>query len=778
MPRASASRWFQRSRASTLHRLLRARRLSRVALATLALGFAGSVCTAVWIAWPLPPDIMSPGPVASLVVQDRHGLVLRTTRAEDGSRGGWIPYGDIDPDILRAFLAVEDHRFFHHHGVDVSAVLRAAWTDVRAGRVVSGASTLTMQTARLLLPIPRGWHGKVLQALWALRLEAHLDKARIFELYLNRVPLGQGTRGVSAAARLYFDAPASNVSAAQAALLAALAHAPSRDNPLVAPARARKNRNAVLRRMAADGYLTLEEVTRAIQEPVLREGKPSRFLAPHFTTRAVEIAEREGVATGVLHTTLDLDLQRALEGEVRHAVDMLRDRGGNDAAVVVLDNYTGDVLAWVGSPDFWAKGAGQVDMVVSRRQPGSALKPFLYGTAFDHGFTAASVLPDVPHTYPTATGPYRPQNYDRRFHGPVRARQALASSFNVPAVGLTNRLGVDMLLSTLHAAGFASLNRSAEHYGLGLALGNGEVTLLELADAYRGLAEGGVWRPVRYFTDDAAGAGAPGRRFMSRGAAVLVLNILSDPVARMPGFGEETPFDFPFPAAAKTGTSRHFTDNWAVAATAGFTVAVWAGNADGRPMQGVSGVSGAGPLLYRSVLQTARRYPAGFLPTPEQAGAIPEAICRLSGMRATRTCPSMIEWFLPGTEPLQPDDWQVNGRTVLPAEYALWERSQGSDVGVRLAARGDRKKKQAGAVAPYTMISPRDGDQYSVPPGVEARYSTIPLTAVGATSTERQTWYVDGHRVHGTRWALEPGTHRFKVVWASGRTAEASITVG
>ncbi|HKJ03107.1 MAG TPA: biosynthetic peptidoglycan transglycosylase, partial [Longimicrobiales bacterium] len=227
-----------------------------------------AVAAGAWIAWPLPVDVTSPEPFHSVVLEDRHGLALRTTRADDGSRGGWIPYEDIDPDLIRAFLAAEDRRFFVHHGVDATAVARATWTNLRSGRVVSGASTLTMQTARLLRPIPRTWAGKARQALWALRLEAHLDKDRIFELYLNRLALGQGTRGVAAASALYFGASADDVSPGQAALLAALAHAPSRDNPLVDPARARRRRDEVLRRMAGVGYITPEEGDRARGEPV------------------------------------------------------------------------------------------------------------------------------------------------------------------------------------------------------------------------------------------------------------------------------------------------------------------------------------------------------------------------------------------------------------------------------------------------------------------------------------------------------------------------------
>ncbi|PYO36598.1 MAG: penicillin-binding protein 1C, partial [Gemmatimonadetes bacterium] len=646
----------------------------KLIIAGTALG-AAVAGVAMWVAAPLPAGLRDPGPVPSITLQDRNGQVLRTTRSSEGSRGGWIPLAELDPKILQAFLAVEDHRFYAHHGVDVRGLARAVRDNVRAGHVVSGGSTLTMQLARLLRGTPRTLPGKLGQMLWAWRLDAHLDKAAILEQYLNRVPLGQGTAGVAAAAALYFGADAREVSLGQAALLAALAHAPSRDNPFVAPERARSRRALALSRMVDLGYATRGDAGRAAREPLLAATRPGPFLAPHFTTRVLQWAE-DSAATpvGEWRTTLDLGLQTELEAETQHTVDVLKDRLVAHAAVVVLDNQRGDILAWVGSPDFFADTAGQVDMVVSPRQPGSALKPFLYGLAFDRGVTAATVLPDLPKTYQTTLGPYQPKNYDRRFHGPVRAREALGSSYNVPAVELADRIGVASLLRTLRAAGFATLTHGAEYYGLGLSLGNGDVTLLELANGYRGIANGGVWRPVRWRSDSQT-VRLSDRRFMSLQAAALVIDILSDPVARIPSFGVETPLDFPFRAAAKTGTSRHFTDNWAVATTATFTVAVWVGNFNGRPMQGVGGITGAGPLLHRAVLLTARRYPPGDLPEPAPAGLVAARVCRLSGLLATPDCPALDEWFLPGTAPTRTCDWHQGGRIAWPAEYIEWATS-------------------------------------------------------------------------------------------------------
>ncbi len=745
----------------------RARRWWRIGCGSAAAALAA---VTVWIAAPLPHALAAPGPVPSLVLLDRHGLPLRATRAQEGSRGGWTGIGDLDPKILQAFLAVEDRRFYDHQGVDLRALTRASLQDVQAGTVVSGGSTITMQLARLLRGTPRTLFGKLRQIAWALRLDAHLDKQTILELYLNRVPLGQATAGVTAAAVLYFGADPRNLSLGQSALLAALAHAPSRDNPVVDPGRARARRALALGRMTALGYARSGDVARANAEPVSTHHPTTPFLAPHFTTRVLQWAdERAASPSGEWRTTLDLDLQTALEAEVRHTVDVLADRSVAHAAVVVLDNASGGVSAWVGSPDFFADTAGQVDMVVSPRQPGSALKPFLYGLAFDRGYTPASVLPDLPRTYQTTLGPYRPRNYDRQFHGPVRARDALGSSYNVPAVELAQRVGVASLLAILHDAGFATLDHSADYYGLGLSLGNGDVTLLELANGYRALANGGVWKQVKWKEQEEAAAETTSRRVMSPQAAALVLDILSDPVARSPSFGAETPLDLPFKAAAKTGTSWHFTDNWAVATTGGFTVAVWVGNFSGRPMQGVGGITGAGPLLHRAALLVAQRYPPGELPGPGQSGAVAVRICRLSGLRAGPDCPPMTEWFMPGTEPTRDCDWHRAGRVVLPVEYAEWAAGSGW-VNPAAVPRGTP------APAQFRILSPQDGDRYSLPVGGDVRYATLALRAAGGDAS-RLRWFVDGREWRETRWRLSPGPHSIRAVTARGASDEVHIEV-
>jgi penicillin-binding protein 1C len=729
-----------------------------------------------WIALPVPAELLAPPAQQALTIEDRHGNPLRSTRADDGSLAQWVSLDDMDPDLPRAFVAVEDQRFYRHGGVDVRSVGRAMRDNLSNGRVVSGASTITMQLARLLLPIGRSWPGKVQQVVWALRLEAHFSKQQILEQYLNRVPLGEGAVGVSAAAALYFSASSTQVSLGQAALLAALARAPSSQNPLVDPARARVRRAIGLERLRLAGYATDQEIERAEAEPVTADDPAHPFLAPHFTSRILQWAEHDKVPfAGTWRTSLDRDLQADLESEVRHTVATLADRGVKHAAAVVLDNASGEILAWVGSPDFWADTAGQVDMVTSPRQPGSALKPFLYALAFDRGMNPATVLADIAQTYQTSSGPYHPRNYDRIYHGPVRIREALGSSYNVPAVEVADRIGFATLLHGLKEAGFASLDRQADFYGLGLALGNGDVTLLELANGYRGLVNGGVWRD--YHWQSVAGDGGAKRQFVSPRAAALVLDVLSDPVARVPAFGLNTPFDFPFRVAAKSGTSRHFTDNWAVGVTQNFTVAVWAGNFSGRPMEGVSGVTGAGPLLHRAILMVAKRYAPGDLPRPGAQGMVAARVCRVSGMLATKDCPGVQEWFMPGTAPTVPCDWHRDGLLVLPGEYADWQGAEEPrDRVSSLASAGPEPPAQRPDTPPtsFKIVSPQDGDRYQMPPGVDPRYATIALRAAGNPAGARVRWYVDDLPVTTERWRLAPGRHRFTA--HAGRSA-ASVEV-
>jgi penicillin-binding protein 1C len=561
--------------------------------------------------------------------------------------------------VRGAFVAAEDHTFATHHGLSLRAIVRALAADVRARRVVAGGSTLTQQLARNLVPRSRTWVGKLQEALWALRLEAHLSKEEILTQYLNRVSFGSSTFGIESAAQVYFGRSARHLSLAQAAALAALPRGPSAYHPLRHPDRLRARQEWVLMRMAAVGLISSLQAAGASREPLDLTAFDAAFRAPHFVQYVLSHLPAWGLGEATeVRTSLEPAIQRRLEEAVEEELAFLRSRHVTQAAAIVVDNESAQVLAYVGSADFFDDGlAGQYDGVQVPRQPGSALKPFLYAQAFAAGLTPASLLADTPVAFDAPRGPYHPQNYDRRSHGPVRAREALGSSLNVPAVRVAERLGPQRILRGLRQAGFDSLSAPASHYGLGLALGDGEVTLWELVRAYSGLARGGKLHPLEPVLGARGPGGQPvqGRpehragRFVDAAVAGLVTDILSDPSARARAFGLDNVLRFPFPAAAKTGTSKGFADNWTVGYTRERTVAVWMGNFDRSSMQDVSGVMGAAPLFGRAL----RLAMEGVAPRPLVEARLSQvSICPLSGARAGPACPASIEErFVPGTEP-------------------------------------------------------------------------------------------------------------------------------
>jgi penicillin-binding protein 1C len=593
----------------------------------------------------LPPELAERRPPSTgVVLRDRSAAVLRELRGDDGARARWITLDEAGPRFPRALVAAEDLRFYRHPGVDPIAILRAALQDLAARRVVSGASTLTQQLARALFKRPRTLRGKLAEMALAIRIEWSLSKGEILEQYQNRIAFGPSLRGVEAASRAYFDKPARDLSLAEAAALASLPRGPSLYDPAKGAERLLRRRDRVLGRMRGAGLASADEVERAAREPLVKSpGAGLGLSAPHLV-RAVMAGAIEP-PLGPLRNrareitlTIDRSLQREIEVLAAFAVRGLRGRHVSAAAVVVLENATCEILAYVGSPDIEdAARLGHNDGVLALRQPGSALKPFVYELAMERlGWTAATALPDVELYLPTRDGDYHPNNYDGRFHGPVRIREALADSFNVPAVFTAAALGPARVLERLRALGLLSLGEDAEHYGAAIALGDGEVRLLDLAAAYAAIARGGALLPPRAVKaavgKDGASIPLPAAKpipVMDPGAAYVVTSILADPEARLASFGPGSPLELPFPAAAKTGTSKGFRDNLAVGFTPEVTVAVWVGNFDGSPMEGVSGVSGAGPLFHDALIAAMRGRPAGGFAEP--AGLEEATVCSLSG---------------------------------------------------------------------------------------------------------------------------------------------------
>jgi len=367
--------------------------------------------------------------------------------------------------------------------------------------------------------------------------------------------------------------------------------------------------------------------------------------------------------------------------QARQVVKSLTDRHVTNAAVIVVSNATDEILAYVGSVSYAdLVHRGRVDGVQALRQPGSTLKPFLYQLALERGYTPATVLPDSPSVYPLVPGsPYRPTNYDDRFHGPVRLRSALANSYNVPACYVTAEIGVSSLLQRLKDLGFTSLRKDAEYYGVGLVLGNGEVTLYQLARAYAALARGGRWRPLRCYVQhdgDISPPAAEERRISDPESTFLVTDILSDPYERAPSFGSRSILRLPFPCAVKTGTSSHFRDNWTVGYTPDYTVAVWVGDFDATPLDDVSGVAGAGPLFARIMLYLYRDAPSPRFERP--ADLVRRPVCSVSGKPPGPYCPHCIEdWFRPrDLVDYQRDRCTWHRRVAIDADLGSAQRPQ------------------------------------------------------------------------------------------------------
>jgi penicillin-binding protein 1C len=703
------------------------------------------------------------------VVVDAHGIVLE----RDARAGFRIPVdlGAIAPRMLQATISAEDQRFLAHPGVDPVATLRAV-TTLRSQR--SGASTITQQLARRLYLADDARPLLVRKAdemRIALQLEANRTKAELLALYLNDVYYGRGAYGVEAAARVYFGVSARNLDLARASYLAGLPQRPSEFDQDAATLR----QAYVLGRMVDDGWITRVEADAARAQTIATLPAETVPYAHQFVQYALaelarirpDLAGRDGL---VVETTLDAGLQRESERLARARVADLSDRRASDAAVVAIEPGTGRIVVMLGdATDGSPSSGGDINMATARRQPGSALKPFLYAAAFERGYTVATPLLDVPTTFVTNASTYAPLNYDRSFHGVVTLRTALASSLNVPAVRTLDGIGMTAMLEILHRFGLATLD-TTEAYGLSLTLGGGDVTLVDLTNAYAALGDGGMYA-APYAVErvrDATGRvlyqrGTPlVRRVLSAQHAFLLADVLSDPDARIPGFGGVTPFDLAFPAAVKSGTTTGFRDNWTVGFTPTLAVGVWVGNADGSPMVDVSGVEGAGPLWHDVMNAAALSRPMREFARPD--GIVTRTVCAPTGLLPGAYCPSPTrELFVAGTEPWQTETYYVRSadgdvRIDPPLEVRAWAQDAGMAIVHPRDARSDG----------LVIVTPAPGTVLYLAP--ELPKQQILLRATVGRGVIRVTFAIDGVLIGETGagdpkmpWTLTPGVHTLSV---------------
>jgi len=770
--------------------------------------------------WRLRKDAFS----SSSWILDRKGRLLY--EIIDPHKGAHRPVSlEEVPIVLQwAVIATEDASFYRNPGLDVLAMLRALWMNLREGRIVSGGSTITQQLVRNVLLSPEErtekslWR-KAKEILGAFALTKSMSKEEILELYLNETYFGNMAYGVDAAARAYFAKPVSQLDLAESALLAGLPQSPAAYNPLTHFAKAKARQKVVLELMVKAGYISPEEAEMAYREPLHLASAPFKIEAPHFCMmvreQAAQLLGEGALRRGGLriYTTLDLDLQHAAEAHVRRHLRMLNEprpsepgHNVHNAAVVVLDVHNGAVRALVGSPDYFDERIdGAVNAALALRQPGSAIKPLTYAAAFERGYSPATVFADVRSLFLTREGrPYVPVNYDYQYHGPVSLRQALACSYNVVAVKLLDRIGLDALLAMARRLGITTLSHS-EKYGLALTLGGGEVQLLQLTAAYAAFANSG-WRVAPYCIErieDAEGRvlyqHAPVRqRALDPRIAYLITDILADREARFPAFGEGNMLELPFPAAAKTGTTTDWRDNWTVGYSSELAVGVWVGNADNSPMERVSGISGAAPI-WNAVMRSAHPVPpAGFAQPP---GLVRATVCVESGLLPNEACPHRREeLFLHENLPRArctmhrflsfdgrtgelatkecPPEWRVLRRvTIWPPELLPWAEERGLALPEGFGQQAVEGNTSTGEQAPseergLRLLAPDSHSSFAISREVPWELQKLEVVAFcdPALRVRRLVLLVDGIQEHVWLappyryfWQLAPGEHLFSL---------------
>lgn len=789
----------------------------------IILGFTILVGMLIYLFWDLPSiaSLSEHLNTPSLRITDRNGRLLYEILPEEGGRHAVLASENIAQCMLEATIAVEDKNFYQNPGVDLEGIVRALWINLRGGETIAGGSTITQQVARNLLLQDelgqRTLRRKLREVVLAWQMTRKLSKDEILALYLNQVNYGGLSYGVEAASQTYFGKPANQLLLPECALLAGLPQAPGIYNPFTNPELAKERQLIVLGLMEGQGYLTHEERLAAESAPLSYNPAPYPIEAPHFIWLVK--SQLDGLfASGdlsinqslVVRTTLDLDAQKLSEEIIHRHIEQFKveERGGishnvNNAALVVLDPQTGEVLALVGSADYFdASIFGALDMATSPRQTGSAFKPFIYALALKKSWTAATSILDVTTTFITHDGtPYTPKNYDSREHGPVAVREALASSLNVPAVKTLQEVGIESTLNLAGELGITSLGEP-QSYDLSLALGGGEISLLELSTAYSALANEGLFSGFSTILEiqDADGNSAyveekeSPHQVIDPRAAWLISDILSDDSARTISFGRNSILKIDRPAAVKTGTTTNFHDNWTIGYTPDLLVGVWVGNSNYEAMHNVTGLTGAAPIWHEAMRALLMGKPAKEIERPADLTQL--EVCTLSGLLPTLACSHRrTEWFIPGTEPTQPDTFYkqiwidpLTNRVLavstqggiptlvldLPLEVQPWAREQGLPLLVDYSQ--DASPTQAGKLV---LVSPRPNTVYQITPNLDPSAQQLLIEALAGQGITQVTFWVDGTLLstfasspYQAWWPLQVGQHRF---WVEGVDAKQEM---
>ncbi|MDH7552208.1 MAG: transglycosylase domain-containing protein [Spirochaetota bacterium] len=716
------------------------------------------VAIVTYIIFPYKDGYLTANNKSPITIYDRHGLVLM--EITDGKKGlsQSVKIQEVPSEFIDLLLFSEDRNFYDHWGISLKGIARALYQNLQVMHIVSGGSTITQQLVKSKKEIVRNTAvSKLAEIIEAIRLECHFSKKEILQTYINEVYMGNNIYGFEKAAQVYFDKHLYQCDLLEQAFLISLVKAPEWYNPY-------KNPETIVKR----ARMLLDKASRNVikltplQQEAYRNKKiylqydENTICAPLFCLYALSKARElfPGKDITKIYTTLDAALYKDLLAVVRNSLSTLKDKNALHAAIVMIDNKTMEIMAMIGSVDFFDYGKGQVDATLVKKQVASTMKPFAYALALDKGiFHTSSILPDVYTQFYSKVGNYIPKNFSQSYHGPIRLAKALGCSYNIPAVYVINTVGMVPFYNFIRSIGFDSINRSPSFYGLGIVLGNAEVTLLELANAYTIFPREGIFEHancIRKIVDrggkEYVVTSDKGIRVLQPSTCYLINHILSEYKYKVEAFGLHSAIHFPFPFAAKTGTSKDFKDNFVAGYNKNITCAVWVGNLYNETLDNLPAVSGAGIVLKNILLHL---WNSGFpfakftFPTKEVHEV---RICMLSGLPATPFCPQTEYELYAHAVPKGVCTWHSSGKTTVPAEYVRWAAEKHYSVLKDSAVR---------------IIFPKNGATFKIDKTVRKSLQAIPLQAAG-TKKEIQ-WFVDGHFIgkgNEIVWQLQQGNHR------------------
>ena len=770
----------------------------------------------------------------SVRITDRNGRLLYEIIPQEGGRNTVLSIENIPQCLKDATIAVEDKNFYTNPGIDISGIVRALWIDIKGGETVAGGSTITQQVARNLLltqneRTERTLRRKLREAVLAWEMTQKFSKDEILAMYLNQINYGGMAYGVEAAAQTYFGKPAKNLLLPECAMIAGLPQAPGVYNPFTNPELAKQRQSIVLGLMEKQGYITHEEGVSAESTPLSYNPAPYPIEAPHFIWVIKDQIDKlisDGILSShqslIVRTTLDLDTQHFAEEVLKRRIAGFKNEVGalshnvNNAALVVLDPHNGEILALVGSADYFDESIdGALDMAISPRQTGSVFKPFIYALALDpirsSIWTTATPIIDVSTTFTLKDGtPYTPVNYDGFEHGLVSVRQALASSLNIPAVKTLQSVGIENTLNLAHRLGITSLGEAGQ-FDLSLALGGGQVSLLQLSTAFGTLANNGYYTSNTSIIDISDADGnlfysqdkKPPLQIFDPRVTWLISDILSDDSARSIGFGLNSTLKLDRTVAVKTGTTTNFHDNWTIGYTPDLLVGVWVGNSGYEAMHNVTGLTGAAPIWNEVMRGLLQGHPDHPFARPD--GLTQVEVCDLSGLLPTSACQhTHQEWFINGTEPTQKDStyqqiWIdtltntiANDSTPierrksiivlnLPVEAQTWARKQGLPLLADYSQTVENIFQQANQLV---LLSPHPDTIYRIDPNLDMSSQQLQIEVAVGQGISQITIWVDGNLLttlssppYQAWWTLSAGEHHFLVegVNANGEIVKSDV---